>query len=219
MTFRAIALAGLALHACHCLAASQPPVSEEDTREETAAFWRFYASPLTVHVSSSPDHRAVYSLGVERQYPSGFLVGAAAFRNSFGQPSAYAYGGYRFDAPFSSVPELFFQLSAGVLYGYKEPYENKVPFNHHGVFARCRRRHRLGVLARVLGADQTFSATRRSCFSCPSICAEPIVERNHARAGTPVESGRPRDSRKRASPVAASLPACYLGALAFESAH
>jgi hypothetical protein len=133
MTFRAIALAGLALHACHCLAASQPPVSEEDTREETAAFWRFYASPLTVHVSSSPDHRAVYSLGVERQYPSGFLVGAAAFRNSFGQPSAYAYGGYRFDAPFSSVPELFFQLSAGVLYGYKEPYENKVPFNHHGV--------------------------------------------------------------------------------------
>jgi len=133
MTFRAIALAGLALHTCHCLAASRPPVPEDDTREETAAFWRFYASPLTRHVSSSPDHRAVYSLGVERQYPSGFLVGAAAFRNSFGQPSAYAYGGYRFDSPFSSVPELFFQLSAGVLYGYKEPYENKVPFNHHGV--------------------------------------------------------------------------------------
>mgnify|MGYP003693908283 CR=1 FL=1 len=26
-----------------------------------------------------------------------------------------------------------FQLSAGILYGYKEPYEDKVPFNHHGV--------------------------------------------------------------------------------------
>ena len=29
--------------------------------------------------------------------------------------------------------QLFFQVSAGVLYGYKEPYEDKVPFNHHGI--------------------------------------------------------------------------------------
>ena len=29
--------------------------------------------------------------------------------------------------------QLFFQVSAGILYGYKEPYEDKVPFNHHGV--------------------------------------------------------------------------------------
>jgi hypothetical protein len=130
MTCRAIALAGLSLYTCHCLADSPAP---SQATSETAPHWRVYASPLTIHFSSSPDHRAVYSLGVERQYPDGFLFGAAAFRNSFGQPSAYAYGGYRLEAPFSSVPELFLQASAGILYGYKEPYENKVPFNHHGV--------------------------------------------------------------------------------------
>jgi hypothetical protein len=134
MTVRAVALAGLLLLTRHCAAASPEPAAADDAGGEPAgAFWRFYASPLTIHYSSSPDHRAVYSLGVERQYPSGYLFGAAAFRNSFGQPSMYAYAGKRFDAPFASVPQLFFQVSAGVLYGYKEPYEDKVPFNHHGV--------------------------------------------------------------------------------------
>lgn len=133
MTCRAIALGGLALFTCHCLAASPEPAPSQDTGDETSAYWRLYASPLTVHFSPSPDHRAVYSLGVERQYASGFLLGAAGFRNSFGQPSLYAYAGRRFEAPFASVPQLFIQVSAGILYGYKEPYENKVPFNHHGV--------------------------------------------------------------------------------------
>ena len=133
MTLRAIALTGLLLHTCHCVAASPAPAPAETASDEAAAHWRIYASPLTIHFAPSPDHRAVYSLGVERQYPGGFLVGAAAFRNSFGQPSAYVYGGYRFEAPFASVPALFFQVSAGILYGYKEPYEDKVPFNHHGV--------------------------------------------------------------------------------------
>jgi len=133
MTFRAVHFAGLAMLTCHCLAVASDPSPADEAGDQASAFWLLYGSPLTIHVSSSPDHRAVYSLGVERQYPGGFLVGAAGFRNSFGQPSAYVYGGYRFDSPFASVPELFFQLSAGVLYGYKEPYENKVPFNHHGV--------------------------------------------------------------------------------------
>jgi hypothetical protein len=118
MTVRAVALAGLLLLTRHCAAASPEPAAADDAGGEPAgAFWRFYASPLTIHYSSSPDHRAVYSLGVERQYPSGYLFGAAAFRNSFGQPSMYAYAGKRFDAPFASVPQLFFQVSAGVLYG------------------------------------------------------------------------------------------------------
>jgi len=134
MTLRTVALVGLLLQTCHCIASSPPPADPEPAGAETGdAFWRIYGSPLTIHFSPNPDHRAVYALGVERQYLSGFLVGGAGFRNSFGQPSAYVYGGYRFDAPFASVPKLFFQLSAGVLYGYKEPYENKVPFNHHGV--------------------------------------------------------------------------------------
>jgi hypothetical protein len=30
------------------------------------------------------------------------------------------------------IDPLFVQWTAGVLYGYKKPYENKVPFNYHG---------------------------------------------------------------------------------------
>ena len=30
------------------------------------------------------------------------------------------------------VQPLFAELTGGLLYGYKDPYENKVPFNHNG---------------------------------------------------------------------------------------
>ena len=70
-------------------------------------------------------------LGIEKQRADGFVVGASWFRNSFGQPSGYLYAGRRFDNITRYEP-LFAQLTAGVLYGYKEPFENKVPFNHRG---------------------------------------------------------------------------------------
>jgi hypothetical protein len=132
-----VALGAVLMHAGLCAAAppESAPAAEQSAEApaETGAFWRFYGSPLTIHFNPDPDHRAVYSLGVERHHPGGFLLGAGAFRNSFGQPSVYAYAGRRFDAPLASMPELFLQVSAGVLYGYKEPYEDKVPFNRHGV--------------------------------------------------------------------------------------
>jgi hypothetical protein len=132
-----VAFGAVLMQSCLCAAASpEPAPAAEQSAEapaEARAFWRFYGSPLTVHFNPDPEHRAVYSLGVERQHPGGFLLGAGAFRNSFGQPSVYVYAGQRFDAPIASVPEFFLQVSAGVLYGYKEPYEDKVPFNHHGV--------------------------------------------------------------------------------------
>ncbi len=98
---------------------------------QDGALWRVMVSPYTYHYSQDPDHRDVYMLGVERQRADGMLVGASYFRNSFGQPSAYLYGGKRYDNIFSQE-RLFAQLTVGLLYGYKEPYENKVPFNHNG---------------------------------------------------------------------------------------
>jgi hypothetical protein len=70
-------------------------------------------------------------LGLERQHVGGFVMGASCFRNSFGQPSAYAYAGRRFDH-FAVAEPLFVQLTAGVLYGYKPPFEDKVPLNRNG---------------------------------------------------------------------------------------
>ena len=93
--------------------------------------WRVMASPYTLHYHYSEDHRHVYMLGLERQRADGYLAGASWFRNSFGQPSAYVYLGKRFNNLTPYEP-LFAQLTGGILYGYKPPFEHKVPLNYKG---------------------------------------------------------------------------------------
>jgi hypothetical protein len=93
--------------------------------------WRTVASPLTLHWRFSAEHRHVYALGMERQSDDRWLLGGSLFRNSFGQPSAYVYLGHRSDKLLGK-PELFFQWSAGMLYGYKGKYKSKVPLNLNG---------------------------------------------------------------------------------------
>ena len=109
----------------HSQAAAPPPEAP------SGDIWRLIASPATLHYHYNEDHRHVYMLGVERQWAGGFVLGGTWFRNSFGQPSAYAYAGRRFNNLTPYEP-LFAQLTAGVLYGYKAPFENKVPLNHNG---------------------------------------------------------------------------------------
>ena len=88
-------------------------------------------SPYTHHYSRDSAHRDVYMLGLEKQYPHGFVLGGVFFRNSFGQPSAFAYAGKRLRG-FIAEERLFAQVGAGVLYGYKAPYADKVPLNYKG---------------------------------------------------------------------------------------
>lgn len=93
--------------------------------------WRLLASPYAVHWRPSDEHQSVYALGVERQYDDRWLLGGAAFSNSFGQPSAYAYVGHRSVNLFGE-PALFFQWSVGIMYGYVGQYQSKVPLNVGG---------------------------------------------------------------------------------------
>jgi hypothetical protein len=111
----------------------------QDAASASSPGWELLASPYALHWSYSPEHKNVYMLGIERDLPgapswTGADVttwGFSAFTNSFGQPSAYAYFGYRWDNLFG-YPDLFFKLNGGILYGYKPPYQDKVPFNHNG---------------------------------------------------------------------------------------
>jgi len=59
------------------------------------------------------------------------LWGGAYFSNSFGQKSGTVYFGYVWDNLFD-VPKLYAKLVGGLMYGYVDPYEDKVPFNHNG---------------------------------------------------------------------------------------
>jgi hypothetical protein len=100
---------------------------------DSGDFWRLMASPYTVHYhkDNEGEHEPIYMIGLERQRSDGWVWGGVYFSNSFGQPSGYVYLGEKVTG-FSRWDKLFVQWTAGILYGYKEPYEDKVPFNYKG---------------------------------------------------------------------------------------
>jgi hypothetical protein len=93
--------------------------------------WRIAVSPYTIHFRPSSEHQHVWAIGVERENARRWVLGAAYFRNSFGQPSGYVSIGQRYVGP-GYLPELYFQWSAGLVYGYRGDYEFKVPLNNNG---------------------------------------------------------------------------------------
>jgi len=97
-------------------------------------------SPYTIHFNPSPEHRHVWLVGLERREPPNAVAGAAFFSNSFGQPSVFLYPfGKTYPGPIrvasvTAVPEQWYvKWAAGLLYGYKGAYEDKVPFNRDGL--------------------------------------------------------------------------------------
>ena len=88
-------------------------------------------SPYTHHWSRNPEHKHVVLLALDEQLPGDRLCGLSLFSNSFGQPTVYVYAGQQFNS-LLGVPRLFAKVTAGILYGYVAPYENKVPLNYNG---------------------------------------------------------------------------------------
>ena len=96
------------------------------------AEWRFQTSIYTHHWSSDPEHVSNSKLlGIEFETTKRWIGGFAYFDNSFGQPSQYLYAGYEW--PLFKTKWAYFKLTGGVLHGYKEPYEDKIPMNGLGV--------------------------------------------------------------------------------------
>ncbi|MFZ9428331.1 MAG: hypothetical protein ACO26F_01355 [Burkholderiaceae bacterium] len=93
--------------------------------------WRAVAAPYAPHIRPSDEHADVWAIGLERQRADQWLAGGSFFSNSFGQPSTYLYVGKRFPALLGH-PQLFGQLSGGLMYGYRGQYQGKVPFNYNG---------------------------------------------------------------------------------------
>jgi len=95
-------------------------------------------APDAIHFNPSPEHADyAWLVGAELLFPSRWLVGAAYFNNSFDQKCQYYYFGKSWPLDFISdndyFKNLYFKLTGGVLLGYKEPYEDKIPFNNNGV--------------------------------------------------------------------------------------
>jgi hypothetical protein len=104
----------------------------EEGGVQPAQKWDLTLSPYTHHWNYSAEHRPVKLVALDNHLPGGRFCGMAAFTNSFGQPSAYVYVGQQWDGVLGN-PKLFSKLSAGVLWGYRHEYSNKIPFNNYGI--------------------------------------------------------------------------------------
>ena len=136
---RAIALSGL-LHLPHAqaedftdwrpcpasLAQADAPEPPNGTR------WELTLSPYAYHWNDNPEHRPVFLGALDRTVAGNRFCGLALFRNSFGQPSAYAYVGQRWDS-IAGHDKLFTKVSVGFIYGYKGKYQDKIPLNGYGI--------------------------------------------------------------------------------------
>jgi hypothetical protein len=89
-------------------------------------------SPFTYHYTYDSAHSDVVMIGLEREHRDAKLDGAALFSNSFGQPCIYLYPWGHIYHSIGGFKDLSFKWSAGLIYGYKAPYENKVPLNYKG---------------------------------------------------------------------------------------
>jgi len=86
-----------------------------------------------VHFESSDDHAGSNILvGLEAVRSDNWLYGLALFDNSFNQFSQYLYAGKNWD--FHGKWEgVHAKLTAGIIHGYKDEFEDKIPFNNNGI--------------------------------------------------------------------------------------
>jgi hypothetical protein len=122
-----LSLAGTA----HAQTPAQTPADEPAKPAVTPDHWRLLFSPYALHYTHSTEHRPVWGIGLERQRADSYVYGLAFISNSFGQETGYFFGGQRL-RNFSHYDKLYAQWTAGLLYGYKRQYADKVPFNHNG---------------------------------------------------------------------------------------
>lgn len=90
-------------------------------------------SPYSIHFNEGPEHTGYpWLVGIEWQRRSRWLAGYSYFNNSFDQKCHYIYGGYLFPLG-ENYRNWYIKVSGGLIIGYKEPFEDKLPVNYNGV--------------------------------------------------------------------------------------
>lgn len=100
----------------------------------TYAPWTYHFNPSDEHVDFN--HLVGGELVTRRWTFWGAdraMAGFAAFDNSFGQFSQYAWFGLEWDWARFAGGRVFVNATAGLLHGYKDEYQDKIPFNKFGI--------------------------------------------------------------------------------------
>ncbi len=109
-----------------------PELLSQEGAPPPASRWDLTLSPYTHHWTPSKEHKNVMLVALDSRTPGNGFCGLAAFSNSFGQPSLYAFAGQRWDGLLKN-PRLFTKVSVGLIYGYKGRYKNEIGLNALGV--------------------------------------------------------------------------------------
>ncbi len=89
-------------------------------------------SVATRHFDPSPEHNNdQHLINLEWNYDKQYIVGAAAFKNSYRQDTQLVYWGAKF-RPLDSTPDLYVKVVGGLIHGYKDQYQDNIPFNKYG---------------------------------------------------------------------------------------
>ena len=94
--------------------------------------WNLQFSLYTRHWDPSPEHNNnQHMITLEVRGRDNWLAGLSVFDNSFYQPTQLVYAGRTW--PLLDSSHWYFKLIGGLIHGYKEPYEDKIPLNGLGI--------------------------------------------------------------------------------------
>ena len=122
-------------------------------------YWYVQGSVYTKHFKPKSAHNNNQELfGLERHTENSYLFGGATFKHSYGKRSYYGYAGKRYD--FAGTP-FYAKLTGGLLYGYKDKYRDKIPFNRFEIApviipSLGVKYHRFGAEVVLLGTAATM---------------------------------------------------------------
>jgi hypothetical protein len=112
-----------------------PAQAEENTQPDASYSpnkLTLSTSVATAHFHPSPEHNNHQDLILlEWNYDKDFVVGGATFKNSYYQDTQLVYWGAKF-RPLESTPEMYIKIVGGLIHGYKDQYQDKIPFNKYG---------------------------------------------------------------------------------------
>lgn len=118
------------------------------------ARWLLQTSFYTKHYHYNPEHNnRQHLINLEYQRVDYWVFGGSEFDNSFGQPSQYFYAGKRYQ-PLTSLPNMHFKITGGLIHGYKDQYKDKIPLNALGVAPAIV--PAVGVSGKLLSGEMSF---------------------------------------------------------------
>lgn len=113
---------------------SSPGVAQDSTAGKGWKIqnWSVQTSLYTRHFDPEPDHVNDQNLlAIEAGFANAWIGGLALFDNSFGQNTQFLYAARHW--PLFQSDHWYAKLMGGLMHGYKEPYEDKIPFNGLGI--------------------------------------------------------------------------------------